>query len=80
MRLARLTGEIALAEHAERANRYNMSMQDLAHWNPGVRGGLKGSHPINSHYMAYRYPYWAAKFFMDALMLEDLGNKVENIG
>jgi hypothetical protein len=80
LRLARLAGEPALAEHARRANRFNMGIQDLQHRDPGVRGALKGSHPIDGHYMTWRYPNWAAKFFMDALMLEDLGGAADNIG
>jgi hypothetical protein len=80
LRLARLTGESALIEHARRANRFNMSVQDLACADPNVRGGIKGSHPINGDYMTYRYPNWAAKFFMDGLMLEQLHAKIDNIG
>jgi hypothetical protein len=80
LRLARLTGEPALAEHARRANRFNMGIQNLDHPDPGVRGALKGSYPIDGQYMAYRFPNWAAKFFMDALMLEELAAVVETIG
>ena len=65
---------------ARRANRFNMGLQDLAHADPGVRGALKGSHPINGDYMTWRYPNWAAKFFMDALMLERLHDRIDNIG
>jgi hypothetical protein len=35
------------------------------------RGGIKGSHPINGGYHPWQYPNWAAKFFADALMLEE---------
>jgi hypothetical protein len=52
------------------SNRFVMGLQDRAHPNPGIRGGIKGSHPIGGEYMRFRYPNWAAKFFMDALMLE----------
>lgn len=34
------------------------------------RGGIKGSHPIDGGYHPWQYPNWAAKFFADALMLE----------
>ncbi|MDB5990313.1 MAG: hypothetical protein JWQ10_1716 [Herbaspirillum sp.] len=80
LRLAQLTGEHTLIEHAKRANRFNMSVQDLSTQNANVRGAMKGSHPINGGYMTYRYPNWAAKFFMDGLMLEQLYDKVDNIG
>lgn len=80
LRLARLAGEEALMEHARRANRFNMGIQDLHHRDPGVRGAMKGSHPIDGHYMTWRFPNWAAKFFMDALMLEELNAVADNIG
>jgi hypothetical protein len=37
---------------------------------PETRGGIKGSYPISGRYGAYQYPNWAAKFFVDANMLE----------
>ena len=79
-RLAFETGDTTLVKHAVAANRFNMSVHDLDARNPGVRGGIPGSFPINGGYMTYRYPNWAAKFFMDALMLEALGGKVTNLG
>lgn len=80
LRLARITGDTGLIEHARRANRFNMSIQDLRTGDLNVRGALKGSHPINGEYMTYRYPNWATKFFMDGLMLEQLYDKIDNIG
>lgn len=80
LRLAQLTGDRSLFEHAVRANRFNMSIQDLETDNLNVRGALRGSHPINGGYMTYRYPNWATKFFMDGLMLEQQFDKVANIG
>ncbi len=80
LRLARVTGEAGLMENARRANRFNMSIQDLRAPDLAIRGALKGSHPINGGYMTWRYPNWAAKFFMDALMLEKLFDRIEDIG
>lgn len=80
LRLAQLTGEQALKQHAVRANRFNMSIQDLETGDLNIRGALKGSHPVNQEYMTYRYPNWATKFFMDGLMLEQHFDKVKNIG
>jgi hypothetical protein len=37
----------------------------------GERGGIKGSHPISGGYHPWQYPNWAAKYFVDALMMED---------
>lgn len=70
LRLSQITSRTDFIEHAVRANRFNMSVQNLSTSDPNIRGALKGSHPIDGSYMTYRYPSWAAKFFMDALMLE----------
>ena len=69
-RLAMETGDHAWLPAAERANAFNLSIQNLTAADAGVRGGLPGSHPLNGGYMKNRYPNWAAKFFMDALMLQ----------
>ncbi len=80
LRLAQITGENSLITNAKKANQFNMSLQNLSSTNNGVRGAMKGSHPINGGYMTYRYPNWATKFFMDGLMLEQLFDKVSHIG
>lgn len=80
LRLAQISGHKAWMEAAQRANRFNMRIQDLTTTNLNVRGGIKGSHPVNGGYMTYKYPNWATKFFMDGLMLEQLFDKVGNIG
>ncbi len=56
---------------ALKINDFVKSTQDLSSRNPGIRGGIKGSHPIWARYMRFSYPNWAAKFFVDALRLED---------
>jgi hypothetical protein len=40
-------------------------MPRLAHEN---RGGIPGSHPSWAKYMKFKYPNWAVKYFMDAIM------------
>ena len=37
---------------------------------PDIRGAVKGSFPVSGEYAAYEYPNWAAKFFVDAMLLE----------
>ncbi|HLI18373.1 MAG TPA: beta-L-arabinofuranosidase domain-containing protein [Rhodanobacteraceae bacterium] len=69
-RLAAETGDASWKPAAEKANRFNLAIQDLVSEDPGRRGGIPGSHPLKGHYMKHRYPNWAAKFFMDALMLQ----------
>lgn len=71
LRLTQLYGDKAFRISAARANYFNMKMQDLINADPGVRGGIKGSYPFDGGYMTCRYPNWAAKFFMDALMLQE---------
>ena len=69
-RLAAETGDHAWKPAAENVIRFNLSIQNLTAIDAGVRGGMPGSHPRSGGYMKNRYPNWAAKFFMDALMLQ----------
>lgn len=69
LRLAQISGDAAFRKHAQRANRFNMMTQVLTGPDE-TRGAIKGSFPADGGYMTWRYPNWAAKFFMDALMLE----------
>ncbi len=69
-RLAAATGDPSWKAAAENAIRFNLSIQDLTSTDAGVRGGMPGSHPRSGGYMTHRYPNWAAKFFMDTLMLQ----------
>lgn len=70
LRLAAETGDRSWIPVAENAIGFNLSIQNLDTPHGGVRGGLPGSHPLKGGYMKHRYPNWAAKFFMDALMLQ----------
>lgn len=47
------------------------SSQFIAASHGGVRGGIKGSAPLNGKYTPYIFPNWAAKFFVDSLLLEE---------
>jgi hypothetical protein len=79
-RLAQETGVAALADHAIAANTFNIGQHEWDSGDMNRDGGVKGSHPIDADYMTWRYPNWAAKFFMDALMLQVLGSRAANIG
>jgi hypothetical protein len=57
-------------EAAFRVNRFLMRTQDVASSNPGLRGGIRGSFPVNGAYGRWRVLNWATKFFVDALMVE----------
>jgi hypothetical protein len=71
LELHRRSPEPRYAEAAIALNRFVGSTQSLASSNPGIRGGVKGSHPVWGGYMTYSYPNWAAKFFADALLAEE---------
>ena len=69
-RLARVTGDRRFGDGARQATRFLKSIHDCATSNPRIRGAVKGSHPIWGRYLFGSYPNWAAKFFMDALLME----------
>jgi hypothetical protein len=71
LRLYEFTQDARFLNGALKLNDYVKSTQDLKSHNPGIHGGIKGSHPLWERYIRYSYPNWAAKFFVDALMLED---------
>ena len=68
-RLYQLTGEDKYREAVRRILHFLKSTQKLT-GDVAECGGIKGSHPINGGYHPWQYPNWAAKFFADALMLE----------
>jgi len=70
-RLYQITNHSAYREAALKANQYLKSTQNLSSAVQGIRGGIKGSHPISGKYCSYSYPNWAVKFFMDSLLLEE---------
>jgi hypothetical protein len=37
---------------------------------PGVRGAIKGSWPVDGGYCTFQYPNWACKFFIDSHLIE----------
>lgn len=60
----------AFGEVAGKVNRFLMGIQDLDSAQPGMRGGIRGSFPVNGEYGQWSVLNWATKFFVDALMLE----------
>ncbi len=70
------SGEKQYLDTARAINRFVMRTQDLGAKDPGIRGGVKGSHPIWAEYGAFEYLNWAAKFLVDALLAQHrLGRK-----
>ena len=71
LRLYKLTGDARFLSGALKLNDYLKSTQDIRSASPGIRGGIKGSHPVWGAYIRYSFPNWAAKFFIDAHLMEE---------
>jgi hypothetical protein len=65
-----LGGEERYRQGLTRVNRFIARTQRLGDRDPGIRGGVKGSQPNTTGYSPFFYPNWAAKFVLDALLLE----------
>ena len=67
--------EVAPAESWERATTIALDevkrAQPMRSADPGIRGGIPGSRPIWGDYIPFAFPNWAAKFFVDALLVRD---------
>jgi glycosyltransferase involved in cell wall biosynthesis len=63
------TGEVRYHHAACAANRYVRRTLNL-HGRPEIRGGIKGSFPVDGNYRRYEYLSWATKFFVDSNLLE----------
>jgi uncharacterized protein YyaL (SSP411 family) len=70
-RLFEHTGDARYLNGALKLNDFIMSLIDLKSRCPGIRGGVKGSHPVWGAYMSCRFPSWAVKFTVDALFQEE---------
>lgn len=66
-RLAALSGEAQYQQAADFFLLEILEAQDFGK-KPGRHGGLPGSVPLWGPYLRLRYPNWAAKFFLDALI------------
>jgi len=67
--LHQITEDARYKDAAREANRYVRRTQDL-NGRPEVCGAIKGSFPVNGEYGTNQYLNWAAKFFIDANLLE----------
>lgn len=63
------TGDERYRRGVESGLDYVMRCQDIRTGNPDVRGGIKGSQPVWGRYAPLSFPNWAAKFFVDAMLL-----------
>jgi squalene-hopene cyclase-like protein len=78
--LYQITGDPAFGEAARRTNAYLRSRVRVQ-GEPEVRGGVKGSFPVDGEYGKFEYLSWACKFFIDANILEqELGSSAGGAG
>ena len=73
--LFEFTDEQRFLQAAKRANAF-VRRTALMEGDPGVAGGIKGSHPISGGYGQYQYLNWATKFFVDSNRKELDGSDV----
>ena len=67
--LSQLTDDQSFRESAYKANAFVRRTIRTA-GDPGMVGGVKGSLPCDGGYLTWELPNWAAKFFIDANLLE----------
>jgi hypothetical protein len=68
MKLFEKTGEKHFLDGAIQALEPVMKSQRKGLLDPNIRGTIPGSRPIWGRYLFMRYPNWATKFYLDALM------------
>jgi hypothetical protein len=69
--LYRISGDQAWRTAAAKAISFVARTQNLHTTNPNTRGAIPGSYPIFGRYERFKYPNWAAKFFVDSLLALD---------
>jgi len=68
LRFFEIKGDEAYLNAAREAILFVARTQNISTPNLNVRGGIAGSHPIYAGYERFKYPNWAAKFFIDAVL------------
>jgi hypothetical protein len=67
--LYRFTGDPRYREAGRAANRF-VRRTILLEGAPELRGGVKGSYPVDGSYCRFEFPSWGAKFAVDANLFE----------
>lgn len=73
-RLHQLTGEKSYCDKAAQINGFLKAIQRTAARSKDIEGAIPGSSPIWGRYEGYAYPNWATKFFIDALIREEIAD------
>jgi uncharacterized protein YyaL (SSP411 family) len=71
IRLSQVSGDASFRNNAGAGIAFLKASQKLDDKEEFVRGGIAGSVPIWGDYSRFEYPNWAAKFFCDALMMDE---------
>jgi uncharacterized protein YyaL (SSP411 family) len=71
IRLWDVTGDPTWLEPVPRVLAFLKRTQNRASRDPGLRGGIKGSYPLDGGYNPYQLLNWATKYFVDALLRDD---------
>ncbi len=68
LRFFQVSGDPVYYEAATKALHFVAHTQNLNTTNVNIRGAIAGSYPIYGRYERFKYPNWAAKFFIDSLL------------
>ena len=68
LRFYSLSRDSCYLDAARKAIAFVAATQDVRTSNANIRGAIAGSYPIYGRYERFKYPNWAAKFFVDALL------------
>jgi uncharacterized protein YyaL (SSP411 family) len=79
-RLHELTKEPKYRAAADLLVNFLKAIQIVNSDNPMINGAIPGSFPLIGGYMTAGYPNWAAKYFLDALMLQDRLQAADAVG
>lgn len=79
MRFYGTSGNRTYYTAARKAVTFVARIQILSTRDPDIRGGIAGSHPIYGRYERFKYPNWATKFFVDALLALDMADSGNNL-
>jgi hypothetical protein len=71
VRLHEITGETEWLEPVVPVISFLKTTQNRSSSDGGLRGGIKGSYPLDGEYGRYEVLNWATKFFIDALARHD---------
>lgn len=67
-RIAAANGDPGFDGAARGATAFLLSVHDVTSKRGTLRGGLRGSFPVDGEYCRWRLPNWATKFLIDALL------------